>query len=138
MVGQHYWHRCRIDFFGIELGAKFDEEGRLVYLSNMSQDKPATREIRSSAGAEEKRLFMNWQDGSEERRQADVELFQKAGIDASQANIMHFYLSETEQTMATIEQEYGGRTAAEIRRTFFRVRKVGADYEFYVQSQLLK
>ncbi len=131
-------YAAQLDFFGIELGAKFDEEGRLVYLSNMSQDKPATREIRSSAGAEEKRLFMNWQEGSEERRQADVELFQKAGIDASQANIMHFYLSDTEQTMATIEQEHGGRTPAEIRRTFFRVRKVGADYEFYVQSQLLK
>ena len=83
-------------------------------------------------------MFMNWQDGSEERRQADVELFQKTGIDASQANIMHFYLSDTEQTMATIEQEYGGRTPAEIRRTFYRVRKAGTGYEFYVHNQLLK
>ena len=40
--------------------------------------------------------------------------------------------------MATIEQEFGGHTAAEIRKTYFRVRKAGSGYEFYVQKQLLK
>ncbi len=131
-------YAAQLDFFGIELGAKFETEGRLVYLSSMSQAQPATRQILSSAGESEKRLFMNWADGSEERRKADLELFQKAGIDASQAAIMHFYPPETEQMMAVVEQEYGGRAMAEIRRTYFRVRPAGGGYEFFVQSQQLR
>ena len=86
----------------------FQAEGRLVYMSNMSADQPMTREIKEDAASGEQRLFMNWADGSEDRRQADVELFQKAGVDASAAAILHFYPSETENLMATIEQEFGG------------------------------
>lgn len=81
---------------------------------------------------------MNWADGSEDRKVADVELFQKAGIDASVAAVLHFYTSDTETLMATIEQEFGGHTAEEIRKTYFRVRKAGSGYEFFVQKQLLK
>ncbi len=131
-------YAAQLDYFGIELGALFKSEGRLVYLSNMSMTPPTTREILSSAGDSESRLFMNWADGSEERRQADVELFQKAGIDATEAVIMHFYPPETELKLATIEQEFGGRASAEIRRTSFRVRAVGNTYEFFVASQKLK
>lgn len=131
-------YAAQLDFFGIELGALFEADGRLVYMSNMQQAQPTIREIRATEGDAERRLFMNWADGSEERRAADVELFQKAGIDASQAAIMHFYPAATEETMATIEQEFGGRTADQIRRTYFRVRKVGSGFEFYVQNQLLK
>ena len=116
----------------------FQADGRLVYLSNMSAEKPATREIKEGAAGGEQRLFMNWAEGSEERREADAELFQKAGIDASAAGILHFYTSETETLMATIEQEFGGHAAAEIRKTYFRVRKVGNGYEFFVHKQLLK
>jgi len=104
----------------------------------MSADRPATREIKEGAAGAEQRLFMNWADGSEDRRVADVELFQKAGIDASAAAVLHFYTPETESLMATIEQEFGGRTVDEIRKTYFRVRKVGSGYEFFVQKQLLK
>lgn len=131
-------YAAQLDFFGIELAAMFPAEGRLVYLSNMSADQPATREIKEGAAGAEQRLFMNWAEGSEERRQADVELFQKAGIDATAAGVLHFYSSETETLMATIEQEFGGHSAAEIRKTYFRVRKAGSGYEFYVQKQLLK
>ena len=131
-------YAAQLDFFGIELGAMFQADGRLVYLSNMSAEKPATREIKEGAAGGEQRLFMNWAEGSEERRQADAELFQKAGIDASAAGILHFYTSETETLMATIEQEFGGHAAAEIRKTYFRVRKVGNGYEFFVHKQLLK
>ncbi len=131
-------YAAQLDFFGIELAAMFSAEARLVYMTNMSADKPATREIKEGAAGGEQRLFMNWAEGSEERRQADVELFQKAGIDASAAGVLHFYSSETETAMATIEQEFGGHAATEIRKTYFRVRKAGNGYEFYVQKQLLK
>jgi hypothetical protein len=131
-------YAAQLDSFGIELGAMFQASGRLVYMSNMSADPPVTREIKQDAADGESRLFMNWADGSEERRQADVELFQKAGIDASAAVILHFYSPETESLMASIEQEFGNRTVSEIRKTFFRVRRTGTGYEFYVQKQLLK
>ena len=131
-------YAAQLDFFGIELGAMFPAEGRLVYMSNMSAAKPMTREIKEAAADGELRLFMNWAEGSEERRVADVELFQKAGIDASAAAVLHFYTTETETLMATIEQEFGGRTAEEIRKTYFRVRRAGSGYEFFVQKQLLK
>ena len=131
-------YAAQLDFFGIELGAMFQAEGRLVYLSNMSKEPPTTREILASAGDSERRLFMNWAEGSEERRQADVELFQKAGIDATEAIIMHFYPAETELLLATIEQEFAGRPSSEIRRTTFRVRRAGNGFEFFVASQKLK
>ena len=131
-------YAAQLDFFGIELGAIFRDDGRLIYMSNMSAAKPTTREIKEGAAGAEQRLFMNWAEGSEERRQADVELFQKAAIDASAAGVLHFYTSETETLMATIEQEFGGHTAEEIRKTYFRVRKAGSGYEFFVQKQLLK
>ena len=131
-------YAAQLDFFGIELGAMFPAESRLVYMSNMSAAKPMTREIKEAAADGELRLFMNWAEGSEERRVADVELFQKAGIDASAAAVLHFYTTETETLMATIEQEFGGRTAEEIRKTYFRVRRAGSGYEFFVQKQLLK
>jgi len=131
-------YAAQLDFFGIELGALFADDGRLMYMSNMQQARPTIREIRATEGEAERRLFMNWADGSEDRRKADVELFQKAGVDASQAGIMHFYPAATEETLATIEQEFGGRTPNEIRRTYFRVRKAGSGFEFFVQNQLLR
>ena len=95
-------------------------------------------EIKEGTATAEQRLYMNWAEGSEDRRAADVELFQKAGIDASRRRSCTSTPSETESLMATLEQEFGGHTADEIRKTYFRVRKAGSGYEFYVQKQLLK
>lgn len=128
----------QLDFFGIELGCRFPEEGRLVFLSKMSQDVPAQRELRETDGDKEKRLFMNWQDGSQDRVQADIELFGKAKIDATPGIIMHFYPAETEQMLAQLELAYGNKKTEEIRRTYFQVRRNGGGYEFVVTKQLLK
>ena len=129
-------YAAQLDFFGIELGAMFPDEGRLLYLSNLSQAKPTSREVKT--GDSEKRLFMSWQDGSEERRAADIELFQKAGIDAGPAVVMHFYPAATEELLATAEFNYGKKAATEIRRTYFQVKKAGSGYEFTVTRQQLR
>jgi hypothetical protein len=129
-------YAAQLDFFGIELGALFQSESRLVYLSNLSQAAPAAREVKT--GDSEKRLFMSWQDGSEQRRAADLELFQKAGIDASPAVVMHFYPAAAEEMLATKEFEYGNKAATEIRRTYFQVKKAGTGYEFVVTRQQLR
>jgi hypothetical protein len=129
-------YAAQLDFFKIELGAMFPDEGRLVYLNSMSSPNPVAREVKT--GDSEKRLFMAWQDGSEDRRKADLELFQKAKIDASEAQIMHFYPAETEEMLARRELEYGNKTAQEIRRTYFQVKRTGGGFEFVVTKQLLK
>ncbi len=129
-------YAAQLDFFKIELGALFSSESRLVYMSNFSQPMPTMREVKT--GDSEKRLFMSWQDGSQERVAADIELFKKAGIDASSGVIMHFYPAETEELLAKIEFEYGNKAATEIRRTYFQVRKAGSGFEFVVTRQQLR
>lgn len=126
----------QLDFFGIELGLLIKEESRLVYLSGVSKTPPTVREVRNGEG--EKRLFMNWQDGSQERMKADIELFQRAGIDASKGAILHFYPPATEQILAQLETSYANQPASAIRRTTFQVQRAGNGFEFVVSRQILK
>ena len=121
----------QLDFFGIELGVLFSEEHRLVYLSRMSDDKPTVREVRT--GDDERRLFLNWEGG--ERKDADIELFQMAGIDARSGVILHFYPAPLEEQLARLELSYARRLADQIRRTYFEVARSGDGYEFRVTSQ---
>ena len=97
---------------------------------------PTKREVRT--GDAEKRLFLKWQDGSQDRIKADMELFQRASEDASNGVILHFYPTATEQMLAQLEVSYGNQQPAAIRRTYFRVRKTGSGYEFVVDRQVLK
>lgn len=120
----------QLDHFNIELGALFSD-GRLVMMKAMSQAKPATRTLNTGKG--EDRLYMTWRGGS--RDKADRELFQKAGINATAATIMHFYAPETESLLARVELEYRNKKSSEIRRTYFNVRKDGRGYKFIVASQ---
>lgn len=78
---------------------------------------------------------MTWQGGGT-RREADVKLFQRAGVDASQGTIFHFYPRETEQLLMTIEQQYAGRRQQEIRRTYFVVERGGDGFVFRVTRQV--
>ncbi len=120
----------QLDHFGIELGVLLP--GKLVFLSNMST-APRTREVTTGSG--EERLYMSWQGG--DRKDADVRLFQRAGVDASQGTIFHFYPPQTEQLLATLEQQYQGRSPQEIRRTYFVVARGGDGFVFTVTRQLL-
>ncbi len=120
----------QLDFFGIELGVLLP--GRLVFLSNLSTT-PMVREVNTGNG--EERLYMTWQGGGT-RREADVKLFQRAGIDANEATIMHFYPRETEQLLLTIEQQFAGRSPQEIRLTYFLVERGGDGFVFRVTRQV--
>lgn len=120
----------QLDFFKIELGSLFPD-GRLVMIKNVSQTRPTTRTVQTGKG--EDRLYMTWRGGS--RQQTDRELFKKAGIDATAGTIMHFYAPETENLLATVEVGFRNRKSAEIRRTYFNVRKDGSGYKFIVTSQ---
>lgn len=129
-------YAAQLDFFGIELGLLIKEESRLLYVSNLSKPKPDIREVRNGEG--EKRLWMNWQDGSQERVKADMELIKKAGLDGSIGNIIHFYPAKTEQQMAQLEVDFQNQQPSAIRRTTFQVRRQGGGFEFVVTKQVLK
>ncbi|MCH2589137.1 MAG: hypothetical protein MK004_11795 [Planctomycetales bacterium] len=120
----------QLDFFGIELGALFAAQKRLVYVKNFSS-KPVRRNVMT--GANEKRLYMNWQSGS--LRKTDHQLFKRAGINTQGAMVLHFYPSSTENMLAKLEKEFRNRNVKTIRRTIFSVRKRGKGYRFLVTRQ---
>ena len=119
----------QLDFFGIEFGAIVG--GKLVYLSKLSNARPTVRSANS--GADEKRLYMTWQGGG--RKQADIQIFRKAGIDVGNGVIFHFYPKETEDRLARLELAYRNRRANDIRRTYFSVDRAERGYEFTVAHQ---
>ncbi|HVJ68813.1 MAG TPA: hypothetical protein VM510_12560 [Caulifigura sp.] len=119
----------QLDAFGIELGVLMPD-GRLIYLSQVSKS-PMQRV--STSGKDEKRLYFTWQGG--ERQQADLQLFQRAGITVGKGTIYHFYPPRLEEVLATLEFNYAKRKAKEIRRTYFIVEKQGGAYGFKVTRQ---
>ncbi|HEY3969377.1 MAG TPA: hypothetical protein VGM05_32795 [Planctomycetaceae bacterium] len=119
----------QLDFFGIEFGAVV--KGKLVYVSKLSDARPVVRT--SNSGAEEKRLYMTWQGGG--RKQADLQIFRKAGIDVGEGAMFHFYPKATEDKLARLELAYRNRAAREIRRTYFAVERTDGGYEFSVVHQ---
>lgn len=121
----------QLEFFGIELGALMPD-GKLVLVSKLTAGTPTRRTVNS--GQEEKRLYFTWKGGT--RKALDLQLFQKAGVDASNAVIlMHFYPPETENQLAVLELEYKKRKANEIKKTYFAVRAAKEGYEFTITSQ---
>ena len=120
----------QIDFFKIELGALL-RSGQMIYLSNVSSEKPVTRN--ASSGANEKRLYMTWQGG--QRKSSDLNLFKKAGHDVRGAILFHFYPKETENMLLTLEKQYRNKNFDEIRRTYFTVRSNRSEYSFDVTRQ---
>lgn len=120
----------QLDAFGIELGALMPD-GRLIYVSQLA--KPAPMQRVSTSGKDEKRLYFTWQGG--DRQQADLKLFQKAGITVGKGTIYHFYPPRLEEVLATLEFSYAKRKAKEIRRTYFVVEKQGGAYGFKVTRQ---
>jgi len=130
--GSLEFYAKQLDWFGIELGALMDDHS-IVYISALSTGKPAVR--RAASGEGEKRLFFTWQGGK--RRQADVELFGKAGIPIGPETIIfHFYPRDTENTLAIRERDFRNRPVRQIRRTFFRVIPNGDSFDFEVTRQV--
>lgn len=119
----------QLDYFGVELGAIVG--GKLTYLSKLSSRRPLARTVASGAG--ETRLYMTWQGGN--RRRADLQLFQNAGVTVGSGMIFQFYPKETENQLARMELAYKNRRASEIRRTYFSVDPEASGYVFSVTRQ---
>lgn len=123
-------YASQLEFFGIELGALMPD-GKLLLVSKLNSPKPAVRTVTN--GQDEKRLYFTWKGGT--RKGVDLEILKKAGVDATNALVMHFYPPQTENQLAVLEQQYKNRKSHQIKRTYFSVRAAKAGFEFIITSQ---
>lgn len=124
----------QLEYFQIQLAALVPS-GKLIYLSNLTAERPDTRE--ETDGSREQRMYMTWQGGR--LRAADRELFAKAGVDITGGILFHFYPKQTEQRLAQLEYDRAqrsNRTIDQIRRTYFVVRRSLNEYQFAVTRQI--
>ena len=135
-------YALQLDHFGVELGAIVN--GRLYLASKLAETNPTVREVANPA--QEKRLYFSWRGGS--RRQADVNLLQKAKVPVGSGNVivLQFYQAETEQRLARLEMseaERGGKAFKDsklrmelVRKTKFLVVKdpSGSGYSFQISK----
>jgi len=118
----------QLDAFKVELA--IIEDGHLVYVSNFSDPKPTRR---TGSGSDDRRLYFVWR--GQGRKESDLALLAKAGLDVGEGVIFQFYPDAVEQALSRLEVKYKGRQPAEIRSTRFGVVNNGSDYDFEVLSQ---
>lgn len=118
----------QLEYFDIKLGALLPD-GRVVMMHTLSKDKPETRTLKS--GESGNRFYSS----PLVKGKPAQALFAKAGVDASDATILHFYNESLERELARIEVAYRGTPVINIRRTYFRVQQDGSGYKFAVSSQ---
>lgn len=122
-----------LDFFKIELGILQQEENKVYYAKNLSQQKPV---VYVGEPDKEQRLFMNPTDS--QFAALDRQLATKAGIAGKGQIILHFYPREASGILLGLEQakaKAADRKPDMIRGTTFRVTKTGTRFEFSVIDQ---
>jgi len=118
----------QLDAFGVELAIV--SQNQLIYVSRFSQAQPVKR---TGNHAEDKRLFFVWQ--GKGRKESDIALLAKAGLDVGEGVIFQFYPPQTESVLEQLEVRYKGKQTAEIGNTRFGVVQSGRGYSFEVLSQ---
>ena len=118
----------QLDAFGVELA--IISGNNLIYASNFSQAQPTRR---AGSGSDDKRLYFVWQ--GQGRKESDIALLTKAGLQVGEAVIFQFYPATTESILEQLEVRYKGKQPAEIRNTRFGVVQSGRGYAFEVRSQ---
>jgi hypothetical protein len=118
----------QLDAFGVELAIV--NGNQLIYASNFSQSQPTRR---TGSPVDDKRLFFVWR--GQGRKDSDIALLTKAGLQVGEDVIFQFYSARTESILEQLEVRYKGKQPAEIRNTRFGVRAEGNGYEFEVLSQ---
>lgn len=118
-----------LDFFGVEMATVLDTQ--MHYVSNFTKARP---DVRVANRGNDDRLYFLWQGGG--RRQSDIELLGKAGIDVGQRGVIfQFFPAQVEQILSRLEQQYKGLQPLEIRTTKFTVIPTGNRFAFEVIDQ---
>jgi hypothetical protein len=129
-TGQNLEEYARqLDGLGVELAVVSSPE-QLLYVSHFSDPMPAKRH---GAGRTDHRLYFLWQGRG--RKQSDIDLFRKAGVEIGNENVFQFYPAGVEQRLAELEVKYKGRNPGEVRVTRFQVVPRGEGYDFEVVAQ---
>jgi hypothetical protein len=119
----------QLDALRVQLAVVVDAT-QLKYAWNFSSPKPDTR---FGAGRSDHRLYFLWQGRG--RKESDIALLQKAGIEVGEGVVLQFYPPEVENRLAELEVRYRGKSPAEIRVTRFRVAPRSGSYDFEVVAQ---
>ncbi|MDB5351108.1 MAG: hypothetical protein JWN86_2355 [Planctomycetota bacterium] len=118
----------QLDYFKVELGTP-GSGNTVKYASNFAS-APITR---TGLPANEKRLYISWQ--GQARKQFDIELMRKAGIDPG-GPILQFFPPELTNNLAQMEVRFKGRQPIEIAQTRFTVQPAGGGgFAFVVMDQ---
>ncbi|MHB8970359.1 MAG: hypothetical protein ACYC3X_12800 [Pirellulaceae bacterium] len=127
----------QLDYFQIELGAVGGGEKQVDYALYLKKKQP---DVRQGPGDAEKRLYMVWTTGALKR--FDQQLLDAAGIRTKGRVVVQFYPKTVEDNLASIEMEYASRngktSVKQIKQTVFAVRGQGAEFEYYVVSQVYR
>jgi hypothetical protein len=119
----------QLDALGVELAVVVGQD-QLLYVSNFSSNQPTKR---YGSGRSDGRLYFVWQ--GRVRKQADLDLLRKAGVEVGEGVVLQFYPKGVEDQLAQLEVRYRGRQPGEIRVTRFSVVPRGDGYGFKVLAQ---
>jgi hypothetical protein len=121
----------QLDYFSIEVAA-ISKNGRVDYISNLTQPKPVAHWGERAA---DPRLRIGWKSGT--LHAADRRLLRKAGITSNDKELTHYFSPELQRQMERIELDYAHHDAREIELTRFQIRPREGDqrYEFVVIEQ---
>ncbi len=119
----------QLDGLGVEF-AVVSTSNQLTFVSRFSDAAPSKR---YGTGQGDNRLYFLWQGRG--RKESDVALLRKAGIELGDGVMMQFYPKAVEQQLAQLEVRYRGRQPGEIRFTRFSVVPKGGAYGFEVLAQ---
>ncbi|MGL6193653.1 MAG: hypothetical protein ACRC2T_02385 [Thermoguttaceae bacterium] len=125
----------QLDYFMIEIAVP-ESGGKVVYASKLSSPKPT---VRIGPSEFEKRYYLTWLKG--DLQNAEFELLKKAGIEHEGKLVLKFISHELEQQLAQMEAQAAGDAKANLRATYFAIRKKAGsggkdEYEFFVKEQV--
>ncbi|MBI1900502.1 MAG: hypothetical protein HYS13_05235 [Planctomycetia bacterium] len=120
-----------LDELGMELAVLMDD-GKIEYVAKLAQAMPTRRQGTTAA---ETRPYLTWQRG--DLIEADRQILAKAGLEAAQRIVLHFWPQGAQDKLAQLEKAFQNRSADQIFRTRFGVRRAGAA-EFYVVEQIAR
>jgi len=120
----------QLDALGVEF-AVVSAPNQLTFISRFSDPVPTKR---YGSGQGDNRLYFNWGQGRG-RKESDVALLRKAGIEVGDGLMLQFYPKGVEQQLLQLETRFRGRQPAEIRFTRFSVVQTGDGYGFKVLAQ---
>lgn len=130
-------YRRQLDDFGIQPAAYFADEGRLVYLSQLSGAKPNVKTVQTTVDRQPLPV-------GNDRRKADSELFRKAGIDVSKASLFYFYPGRFGSRkagvlgdMVELAEEQSGVSWHELQRCDFNVQQQDDKIDLVVSRFIL-